>query len=270
MKYLHNYSIILDDMDMKHYRIRPISALKYAQDSFARLTSTKRLGAYDLHAIGMCWVIGECNMEFEGSLPFWSEEITVEIWISEITRLKIYSDFRILSKGKAFAKGNMCWIILNENSRRPEKTDCFAEKFSVHTELAIGEHKKFPHYDTDVKIASTSYTTNLSDIDFNGHVNNKSYVNIAEKTVPAEFSERHRLKSISIKFNKETFLGDMLTCTAYKCGMTDNYAHKITRNETDVCDILSSWEEYNDRGTILEADLKIRTEGWAEPHTDIL
>ena len=76
-KYIKTYTVILDNMDLFEYRLRPISAIMYLQDAFARYTATKKMAAYDLFAKNQYWVVAEINMEFPESLPFWSEEIKV-------------------------------------------------------------------------------------------------------------------------------------------------------------------------------------------------
>jgi len=40
-KYTKKYNVILDNMDLFEYRLRPISAIMYLQDAFARYTASK-------------------------------------------------------------------------------------------------------------------------------------------------------------------------------------------------------------------------------------
>ena len=47
-KYTKTYTVILDDMDVRKHRLRPISAVMYLQDTFARYCATRRMAAYDL------------------------------------------------------------------------------------------------------------------------------------------------------------------------------------------------------------------------------
>ena len=56
-KYTHSYTVILDDMDVRKHRLRPISAVMYLQDTFARYCATKRMAAYDLLQKDQIWVI---------------------------------------------------------------------------------------------------------------------------------------------------------------------------------------------------------------------
>ena len=257
-KYTKKYNVILDNMDLFEYRLRPISAIMYIQDAFARLCGTKRLAAYDLFATNQYWIVTEFNIDFLDELPFWSEEITVNIWISEITKLKIYSDYEIIYKNKPFAKGNALWFIIDKETKRPVKTDIAAKKFSVCDELALGEHKKFILPDKKEKVSEIIHTNNLSDIDFNKHVNNKSYINLAEMTANDEFRKTHTLKSLNIRFNKETFLGDTLTCSTYKTSVENVYTHVIEKDGVAVCDISTSWVNKEIKSYIVDYDLEVK------------
>ena len=165
-KYSHTYNVILDNMDLFQYRLRPISAIMYLQDAFARYTATKEMAAYDLFKTNQYWIVTEFNIDFIDYLPYWSEEIKVEIWISEISKLKIYTDFNIYSNDKIFAKGNGLWFIIDKETKRPAKTDIIAERFEICSELAIGEHKKFTLPTLKEKYNEIINKNNLSDLDF--------------------------------------------------------------------------------------------------------
>ena len=259
-KYTKKYNVILDNMDLFEYRLRPISAIMYFQDAFARYTATKKMAAYDLFSKKQYWVVAEINMEFSEDLPFWSEEIGINIWFSEITKLKIHVDYEITYKNNPIAKGNSLWFLISRESQRPVRADKVAEKFEVCSELALGEHKKFTLPSATEVYTKIEHKNNLSDIDFNKHVNNKSYINLAEMTAPDEFRKAHRLKSLHIRFNKETFLGDTLTCTTNRTETKNTFTHIIEKDGISVCDIATTWEERNLKENIIEYNLDVKTE----------
>ena len=188
----------------KDYKLKPVSAIMYFQDCFAQFLTTKNLAAFDLVDKNIIWVVTEFQFEFTGEMPFWSEQITVQVWISEITKLKIYADFSISHNGKVFVKGTSCWLVLDATTHRPINTNFVSSKLDVVDELMLGEHKKLNWDETEQKIKETKYTTNLGDIDFNDHVNNKSYINLAESTTTDKFKKTHTLKTLNIKYNKES------------------------------------------------------------------
>ena len=259
-KYKKTYNVILDNMDLFEYRIRPISAIMYLQDAFARYTATKRMAAYDLFATNQYWVVAEFNVDFIDNLPFWSEEIEINLWMSEVTKLKIYVDYELKWKNKIFAKGNALWFVLDKETKRPAKTDVVAERFEICSELTLGEHKKFALPESKEVYAKIEHKNNLSDIDFNKHVNNKSYINLAEMTAPDEFKKTHRLKNINIRFNKETFLGDTLTCTTYGTEDKNIFTHIIEKDGISVCDIATAWDEKSNKDNIVDYNLDVKNE----------
>ncbi len=240
-KYIKKYNVILDNMDLNRYRLRPIAAIMYLQDAFARYTATKKMAAYDLFPLNQYWVVAEFNVDFIDDLPFWSEEIEVSIWISEISKLKIYTDYELKHKGKTFALGNALWFIIDGTTKRPVTTDAIAQRFEICREFTLGEHKKFILPEAAEVYAKIEHKNNLSDIDFNKHVNNKSYINLAEMTAPDEFRRTRVLKNLHIRFNRETFLDDILTCTTNKTQIPDTYTHIIEKEGISVCDILTTW-----------------------------
>ena len=259
-KYQKSYNVILDNMDLAQYRLRPISAIMYLQDAFARFMAAKNMAAYDLFPQNIYWVVGEFNIDFVDLLPFWSEEIKIEIWISELSKLKIYTDFNIYYKGKIFAKGNACWFLINMETRRPVKVDTFADKLPLCSEYTLGEHQKFLCPEPQEKIGEIKHVINLSDLDFNKHVNNKSYINLAEMTLSEEFKKAHNIRRLNVRFNRETFLGDVLDCVTYKTDNDNIYVHKIEKDGVSVCDVMSSWEKAKDCVDILNYDMKVKHE----------
>ena len=247
-------------MDLFEYRLRPISAIMYLQDAFARYTATKAMAAYDLFSTNQFWIVTEFNIEFVGDLPFWSEEIEINIWISEVTKLKVYTDYELKYKDKIFAKGNALWFIVDKETKRPAKTDIVAERFDICPEFTLGEHKKFIVPTPKEVYTKIEHTNNLSDLDFNKHVNNKSYINLAELTSPDEFRKSHKLKNLSIRFNRETFLGDTLICTANKTENPYLFTHTIEKDGISVCDIATLWEDREIKDSIVEYNLDIKNE----------
>ena len=255
-KYSQNYIITNDCMDM-NYRIKPISVIMYFQDCFARYLTTKNLAAFHIIRDNLYWVVTDLNIVFSDDLPFWSEKINVKIWLSEITKLKIYSDFKLSYDGKVFAKGNSCWYILNSDTKRPVATDFVKDKVDLTGEFAIGEHKKFNIENPDEKINEITHTINISDIDFNKHVNNKSYINLAESTFGDEYKKTHHIKNIQVKFIKESFLKDNLNCVLYKTTTPDLFVNKITKNGEEIFYMVTTWTKNLSEKSINDIELEL-------------
>ena len=116
-----------------------------------------------------------------------------------------------------------------------------AEKFQVHPVMTLGEHRRFSINKPKEQTGTVSHTCGLSDIDFNSHVNNKSYITIAEATLSEDFKKSHLLRKMSISFKRETFLGDTLNCTTSDTDQSGTYVHRLTKDGAPVCDIETVW-----------------------------
>ena len=254
MKYYQKYIITNDLLDI-NYRLKPIGAISYFEDCFAQYMTTKYLAAFDIVDKNLYWIVSEYKIEFTDELPFWSEEIEASSWISEFSKLKIYSEFTLSHNSKEFAKGNACWFILDINTKRPVLSNIISDKVELSNELTIGEHKKFVLPQTKEKINQIIHKTNISDIDFNNHVNNKTYINLALKNAPSD----KILKSLSVKFNKETFLDDVLISSVYKTEDSNIFVHKIEKDDVSICDIQTEWKDIVKESSILDCNLRIRS-----------
>ena len=142
-KYRHTYTATASDITPL-YRLTPNSMLMYFQDSFARLMTIHNVAAFDIVKQHRMWVITEVQIDVRPKVTYWSENFTVELWVSELTSLRIYCDFRILRADdeQLIASGTSQWNILNLDTKRLETTDFLADKLTVLPMLMTGSHKK--------------------------------------------------------------------------------------------------------------------------------
>ena len=258
-KYRHTYTATASDITPL-YRLTPNAMLMYFQDSFARLMTIHNVAAFDIVKQHRMWVITEVHIDVQPTVTYWSEDFTVEIWVSKLTSLRIYCDFRIVRKDneQLIASGTSQWNILNLNTKRLETTDFLADKLTVVTELMTGSHRKvrFPKAQSiDMQI---EHRATRLDLDFNFHVSNRSYVTIALLTMPDEVLASQTLTSAIVHWLHETYLDDILTC---HMSHTDDgsYLHNLTNAEgVVVCELMSRWQpqpEIPEVSEVLNRDL---------------
>ncbi len=252
-KYRHTYTATASDITPL-YRLTPNALLMYFQDCFARLMTIHHVAAFDIIKQRRMWVITEVQIAIEPTDALWSEDFTVELWVSELTSLRIYCDFRIVRKAdeQLIASGTSQWNILNLDTKRLETTDFLDGKLTVVPELMTGSHKKvrFPKpQSTDMQMAHRA--TRL-DLDFNFHVSNRSYVTIALLTMPDEILASQKLTSLTVHWLHETYLDDTLTCRMTRLE-DGNYLHTLTNADGEVvCEVMSRWVPQSERADISE------------------
>lgn len=252
-KYRHTYTSTASDITPL-YQLTPNALLMYFQDSFARLMTIHGLAAFDIVRQRRMWVITEVQMEVQPAVTFWSEDFTVELWVSELTSLRIYCDFRIVraNSDALIASGTSQWNILNLDTKRLETTDFMADRVTVVPELMTANHKKvrFPKPQS-VDLQMQHRATRL-DLDFNFHVSNRSYVSIALLTMPDEVLASQMLTSLTVHWLHETYLDDTLTCSLSR---TEDGCclHTLTNAEgVVVCELMSRWQPQTDAGEVSE------------------
>lgn len=243
MKYKRRYNVTSADI-YKDYRISAHAVLLYFQESFARFMACLQLGAFDLVKENKMWVITEMSADMAPVDTFWGDDIEVTIWVSEISLLRIYADYYIvnLRTGERVVSGSSSWSLMNAETRHLEPTDVVAKKITVDPEMMVETHRKmrFPK-DGELR-TQIVHKVNRTDVDFNMHVNNRSYLKIAMITSSDRFIAQNRARKMIIHWLHETYLDEMLTCSLLQvCDST--YLHKLTKEDgTVAAEIYSVWE----------------------------
>lgn len=240
-EYTHRYSITAADMDTG-YRMTPSAVLLYYQDCWARYMGCLHLAAFDIVKKNLMWVISEFNAWTTEETAYWGDDIEVNVWNSEISALRVYAEFRITkTNGKEVAHGYGIWTLLDTIARRLAPNTPLAPMMTVHPEFTVDGHKKhrFPMGGKlDMQI---EHKVNPINLDFNGHVNNRTYLMIAMQTANEQFINAYAIRHFAIHWLHETFLNDTLTCNVYvfEPGV---FLHSITNQDgATVAEIYSEW-----------------------------
>lgn len=242
-RYIQRFTVTANDMN-NQYRLTPHAVLLYFQDCFARYMSCLHLAAFDLVKQHQMWIITEFRAEMNPVDVFWTHDLEVTLWVSEISALRFYTEFNIckVSDRSAVAQGMGCWSLLNTETHRLVPMTDLANRVSVVPELTLGPHKKrrFPQVGEPIK--KVLHTVNLLDLDFNGHMNNRSYLSIAMLTATDIFLAQNRPISFDIHWMHETFENDVVACELFKVGERQ-YVHRLSKSNGDVAaEIFSTWE----------------------------
>lgn len=235
------------------YRMTANAVLLYYQDCWARYMSCLNMAAFDMVHKNRMWVISEFSASWEPQDAFWSQEVEVKVWNSEVTGLRLYADF-LISKpdGTPLSHGYGCWTLLDIESHRPA---AISELGVENLRLKEGErHAKNRIPAGQTVLSEIEHRVNPINLDFNGHVNNRTYLNIAMQSafsyqLSAE-SRSLRLQSLTIRWLHESFLGDTLICRLWQTEQEDAYLHVISKDDAAVAQIYSVLTERTDQAII--------------------
>ncbi|MBQ5972036.1 MAG: hypothetical protein IJL45_06500 [Prevotella sp.] len=258
-KYRHTYTATASDITPM-YRLTPNAMLMYFQDSFARLMTIHDVAAFDIVKQHRMWVITEVQIDVQPTVTYWSEDFTVELWVSELTSLRIYCDFRIIRADdeQLIASGTSQWNILNLDTKRLETTDFLVDKLTIVPKMMTASHRKVRFSKPQSFDMQMEHRATRLDLDFNFHVSNRSYVSIALLTMPDEVLASQTLTSLVVHWLRETYLDDTITCRMSHID-EGSYLHNLTNAEgIVVCELMSCWKpqtETNDVSEVLNRDL---------------
>lgn len=238
MKFTQTFKVRSAEMG-PDYLLKKSELVRYFQETFALYCKEKNIAAFDVIKQGLVWVVSDMHVEFTGEMPFWSQEVRVEVWFSEISKLRMFTDFRMFYKDEEIARGDSCWFLLNSETRRPVSVTDVMENVESEPEMVFGEHTKHKFVPYGEKVAQKKHKVTFFDLDFNYHVNNLCYTSLASETVPIDYIKGHFIREFKVKFIKECFLDDELICEIYK--QKDNFYGTLQKDGEDVCAIDSLW-----------------------------
>ena len=123
----------------------------------------------------------------------------------------------------------------------------FQPQIPVLPEMTSETHKKRRFPTDGTTLQQIEHRVNPINLDFNGHVNNRTYLSIAMQSADEAFMDAHAIRCLTIHWLKETFLGDTLICRLNLLpNETDepvyHYLHSIARNDAETAaQVYSEW-----------------------------
>lgn len=256
--YTHRYSITAADMDTR-YRMTPSAVLMYYQDCWARYMACLHLAAFDIVKRNLMWIITEFNARFEPKTALWSEDIDVTVWNSEISSLRLYVEFRVCKADcSEIAHGYGSWTLLDTVAHRLAPNTSLAAQLPIMSELTSPSHKKMRFPTGGTQLQQIVHRVNSMDLDFNEHVNNRTYLGIAMQTANEQFLDSYAIRSLAIHWQRETFLGDTLQCTLSQLTNAPEepiykYLHTISQNDGQTAaQVYSEWTARTEKTDVSE------------------
>ena len=182
----------------------------YMLDVAGEDADRKGFGISALDNESTTWVLSRLAVDIEAQ-PKQYEEIAIDTWVNEFTRLSSTRNFRIHRGEECVAKGVSQWCMLNMESRQVVDMSLMKEAYQL---AMVDEPAPIPaplRLRPITPVGSASRPVVYSDIDFNRHVNTLRYVDLIFDNVPLELIEQNRGLRIDLNFIAEARYGETLT-----------------------------------------------------------
>ncbi len=158
---------------------------------------------------GLLWVVAKQHIEMK-RMPKYDEKIYVSTYPSKTMHVLFPRSYEIKDeKGETIIVGEAIWALIDANNRKmvnPTDHQILIPDLSNGREFNIPLHKindSSLKEETEIK-ATYSYS------DLNGHMNNTSYLDVAEDEIPLSFLKTHELSVIDIEYLHEIKLGETI------------------------------------------------------------
>ncbi|MBE1236599.1 hypothetical protein IHV25_02890 [Phaeovibrio sulfidiphilus] len=191
-------------------RLQVATAVQYL--GHAAGLHAEQLG-FSLEALGewgITWVLARMKVSFQ-SRPRRGETLVLDTWPYGGERMLFRRDYRIrTASGDPVLTASSWWVVFGLESRKVEPLPQFMkERFAAFTEPALdGAEVRIPVLKDPS--AGPEFRARLSDIDWNGHVNNGRFVDFVLEDAFGRGRTEDGLQGLEIAFRAEAVLNDTL------------------------------------------------------------
>jgi len=201
-------------------RLRPASFMDIAQALAEKGSEQISATDADLAHHNLAWVLARMTVRFD-SLPVRTDSVTGETWHRGLDGLFYMRDYQLTgASGDAVVRAGSSWILMDLGTRHIVYGDKLPSDPTLaflvsgqpqNSERVLSEDCAKLVVPRDLPLThAASHVVVYSDLDYNGHTNNAKYTVWSMDALPADFVTTHFLKEISINFNLESHLGDVV------------------------------------------------------------
>lgn len=209
----------------------------------------------DLNEFGQTWMLLRLHLVID-KMPSKCDKVKVNTWSATTERLFAVRDFQIVDdNGSEIIYGDSRWMIVDVERRRPVRLNELVIQGTEYTAKKIG-HRDIPSILNERNIPNNlseckAFYATYSNIDFNGHVTQSSYVRWITDALSFDFLTKHELKEIEVAYEHEV-LPDTHVMSTYEvlADSVENHAvilHKLISEDGSVvhCTAKTIWSKKN-------------------------
>ena len=178
---------------------------------------------------GIAWILTDWLLDIH-SYPKYGDQLLARTWSETVKQpLACMRDFELFCNGERCARGLTKWVLVDLKSGRPLRVSPeLIEKYQPE-DKAVFEDSKMQKISTpECFISETKITLRRSDIDFNNHVHNLTYLDFALEALPSELYEAKKTAFSNVRISYKTGVkaGEEIIC---------KYSHNKQEGKHIVC-----------------------------------
>lgn len=202
------------NVDMKRMA-RPAGLLREMQECGSRQMADQRPSYDELLDKGQALMLSRLDMIIPLEV-YLDEPIDVYTWPCPSVRATFLRNYLVRKNGETAAMISSQWSLVNSETRKIMKVeDVDFSNFTMDEYVDVMPESKFKISREDADALAESEpvgfkTVRLSDVDYNGHMNNTNYVDMLCDYIPELTEGTHRVTAMRIHFSKEAPLGETI------------------------------------------------------------
>lgn len=237
-----NYSVRYSEVDYNEC-LKPSAMFNFLQDTATNGANAAHFGYDDIHSKNLGWYLLKYHMEFS-NYPVKEKKLILKTEARGYNKIFAHRDFEIYSENnELMGRVLSYWTLVDINSKSMICPGDVFEQFKKvakrEDDLSFNKVKELERIDY-----TEEFKIRFDDIDVNGHANNANYIIWAFESLPKEFRDNHKLKTLDIVYKKEiSFNHTVLSETQ----MDNNFTRHSVKNQStgeELCLINAEFIEY--------------------------
>ncbi|MGN0328496.1 MAG: acyl-[acyl-carrier-protein] thioesterase [Lachnospira sp.] len=232
MVYKAKFRIGLEDLNINNLASNN-KILAIMEDIGGAHSEALGFGVNNIEKTRKGWVILDWKVKVINR-PAYNEIIEARTWSRKCDKLFAYRDYELVNeKGEVAAIGSSRWILMDIDKRRPiALTDDLNKIYGTEEgKMVFQEEIGKLNVSIPGDAPSMEYTPQRRDLDYNGHMHNISYLNLAYEAIPEDLYLGTQFNNIRIEYKKEILKGDdvIINCQSdnNKCIITFSTEGKL-------------------------------------------
>ena len=223
--------------------LKPSAMFNFLQDMATNGADAANFGYKDIHPKNLGWYLLKYHMEFS-NYPVKAKNLIFKTEARGYNKIFAHRDFEIYSEdNNLMGRVLSYWTLVDINTKAMVCPGDIFEQFKKvekrEDDLSFVKVKELERVDY-----AEEFKIRFDDIDVNGHANNANYIIWAFESLPKEFRDNHKLKTLDIVYKKEiSFYNKVLS----EIQIENNFTRHSVKNKStgeELCLVNAEFIEY--------------------------
>jgi medium-chain acyl-[acyl-carrier-protein] hydrolase len=212
MKFKEQFIMQLKDIGKDNF-IKNRSILEIFENIATHHSDMAGYGPNDIKKTGITWVLLDWKVQVI-KRPKYGDKLNVSTWGRLMKKVYTYRDFTIYDENEnLLAIGTSKWVLVDTQTRKITKiSNDVKEKYTIEEESVFNIEELDKLKPPEEYSKEIEYTVARRDIDFNGHMHNLYYLDLAYEVLPEEVYDQRPFDNFRIQYKREIKYGDKVKC----------------------------------------------------------